>query len=476
MVTPHGLTNRVDINRIVMQGENLAPLECSVQIDTFGKECCTEKKYLFYYRNSIPVPPLSMVDDLLCISTCGVNSVLMNSFINSKSSIKKLQFGVDKCHRIHVGRNRVICPSLKIDKWKKVALDNDSIEDVLEGSHIIQDSNDQKYLGDIISNNGKNDKNIAARVKKGFGIIQQIIAILEEIFFGKYYFSVAKILRESLFINSILLNSEVWYNLTNANIDELEKLDNILLRKIVEVGKSVSTAFLHLELGTRPLRFIIKTRRIMFLQYVLKEKESSLLSQFLKAQMEEPLAGDWWLTARSDLEDLKLNLSLLDIRSMTKNKLKIFVNSAVEKEAFSWLLEKQQKSEKVKNISYAKLELQNHLVKPVLTIDQTKFLIALRSRMLFVRANYPSMQNEQFCPVCSSEVEKVLDTQEHLLDCKTLNRNCTEIIQSAIRYEDIFSENQNKQAEVTLILESRFLLRKKLLLQEIHGNKSIATR
>ena len=37
VVTPHGITERVDINRIVMQGENLAPLE-SVQIDSFGKK------------------------------------------------------------------------------------------------------------------------------------------------------------------------------------------------------------------------------------------------------------------------------------------------------------------------------------------------------------------------------------------------------------------------------------------------------
>ena len=36
-----------------MQGENFAPLECSVQIDTFGKECIIGSKYLFYYRNSI---------------------------------------------------------------------------------------------------------------------------------------------------------------------------------------------------------------------------------------------------------------------------------------------------------------------------------------------------------------------------------------------------------------------------------------
>ena len=171
-----------------------------------------------------------------------------------------------------VESSQVVSPSLKIDKWKKkeiVAPDNSSVEDTHEGYHTIQDNNEQKYLSDI---NGKNYKNIAARVKKGLGTIKQIANILEEIFFGKYYFHVAKILRESLFINSILLNSEVWYRLTNTNIEDLVKLDNKLLRNILEVGQSVPTIFLHLELGTRPFRFIIKTRRILFLQYILKEK------------------------------------------------------------------------------------------------------------------------------------------------------------------------------------------------------------
>ena len=37
VATPHGITDRVDIERIIMQGENFSPLECSVQVDTFGK-------------------------------------------------------------------------------------------------------------------------------------------------------------------------------------------------------------------------------------------------------------------------------------------------------------------------------------------------------------------------------------------------------------------------------------------------------
>ena len=95
VVTSHGLTDRVDINKIVMQGENLAPLECSIQIDTFGKEFVAKNKHLLPYRDGVPVPPLSMVDDL--ISKCGIKSLGMNSF-------KKLQFGENKCHKIHVGK------------------------------------------------------------------------------------------------------------------------------------------------------------------------------------------------------------------------------------------------------------------------------------------------------------------------------------------------------------------------------------
>ena len=113
--TPHGLTERVKINKIVMQGENMAPLECSVQVDSFGRECMSEKKCLFLYRDSVEIPPLSMVDDLLCISNCGIDSVLMNSFISSKTIMKKLQFGEKKCHKIQIGNNQTICLILKVD-------------------------------------------------------------------------------------------------------------------------------------------------------------------------------------------------------------------------------------------------------------------------------------------------------------------------------------------------------------------------
>ena len=59
------------------------------------------------------------------------------------------------------------------------------------------------YLGDIISSDGKN--------KRGLGIINKIMNLLESISFRQQYMEIILLLRESMFINRILNAVEVWY-------------------------------------------------------------------------------------------------------------------------------------------------------------------------------------------------------------------------------------------------------------------------
>ena len=47
-----------------------------------------------------------------CMSVCGTDTVLMNGFI------KKLQFGIEKCHKMHVGRKTCFYSDLFIYNWK----------------------------------------------------------------------------------------------------------------------------------------------------------------------------------------------------------------------------------------------------------------------------------------------------------------------------------------------------------------------
>ena len=167
--TPDGQTDRVNIERIVTQGGTFGPLECSNSIDKIGKNCIDNGKDLNTYKNLVKVRPLAMVDDLLAMSTCGQESVSMNTFMNTQIELKKMRFhtpdknGKTKCHKIHVGPKNNLCPHLEVHGTKMVEVDHDT------------------YLGDIVSSDGKNTKNVRNRISKGIGIISDIMNILEKV-------------------------------------------------------------------------------------------------------------------------------------------------------------------------------------------------------------------------------------------------------------------------------------------------------
>ena len=221
--TPVGKTKSEDIQNIVMQGDVFGSLLCSKQVDLFGKECLEEEKYTYLYKNEVKIPPLTMVDDVMCISECGFKSVMVNSYMESKTSSKKLQFSTSKCKKIHIGKTyeKYKCHSLFVDKWER-SHKNDIIEEICVGKDKMIDTDEDKYLGDIVSKDGRNIKNIQARVKKGKGIVKKICNILEDVPFGKLFFEVAKILRNTLLVSTVLCNSEAWVNLSKSDLDQLE--------------------------------------------------------------------------------------------------------------------------------------------------------------------------------------------------------------------------------------------------------------
>jgi hypothetical protein len=118
-----------------------------------------------------------------------------------------------------------------------------------------------------------------------------------------------------MFLNAILTNSEVWYNLTNSEIEELEALDRCLLRKILGTKMSCPKEALFLETGALPIGALVKSKRVNYLHYLVKEETSSMLSQFFHAQWNNSLKHDWTLQVREDLEDLCIPVDLEYIKS-----------------------------------------------------------------------------------------------------------------------------------------------------------------
>ena len=52
-----GLTNRIKLEELEMQGTVLSNIKCSVQIDSLGKDCLTENKGIYKYKDCISASP-----------------------------------------------------------------------------------------------------------------------------------------------------------------------------------------------------------------------------------------------------------------------------------------------------------------------------------------------------------------------------------------------------------------------------------
>ena len=123
----------------------------------------------------------------------------------------------------------------------------------------------------------KHDKSIKTRVSKGMGQVSTIMMILREVSLGQFFFPMAVLLRNTVMMSSMLLNTETWSNLTKENIEQLESVDIILLKRILDVPTSTPTPSLYLELGLCPIRYKIMGRKVMFLHDILTRKHDEMI-------------------------------------------------------------------------------------------------------------------------------------------------------------------------------------------------------
>jgi hypothetical protein len=75
-----------------------------------------------------------------------------------------------------------------------------------------------------------------------------------------------------MLLNGILTNVEIWYLITDPQIEVLEDIDLMLIRKIVKGHAKAAKEAFFIETGLLPIRFVCMKRRVMYLHHILKKK------------------------------------------------------------------------------------------------------------------------------------------------------------------------------------------------------------
>ena len=206
---------------------------------------------------------------------------------------------------------------------------------------------------------------------------------------------------------------------------------------------------LFLETGTIPVKYVIISRRVNFLHYILCEDENSLLSRFFSAQCSDPIKGDWASQVQKDLQFLNMTMSFEEIASYSKKSFKLLVKDSVRERAFNDLLKAQKGHSKGKEIVFKELGIQSYLkASSPLTTKEKRFLFSARTRGLDLRNNFKQGKTDLRCRLCRSHLED----QPSLLSCTAIEAGGIE----QMNYNDIFSDNLERLTAMTKVLHKKY--------------------
>ena len=283
------------------------------------------------------------------------------------------------------------------------------------------------------------------------------MSTVNQVMLGHYHFEVALIMRDAILISKMIYSSEIWYNITKQQYSKLETIDEMFLRKLLDLPSSTPRISLYSECGKTPIKYLIKTRRLMFYWHVLQLNSDELVFRFFTAQKLRPVKNDWVLQIEKDKADVGLeNMADEDIKKISNQKFKTFLKTKINQLKIKEFKEVQKKQSKTKNLMLRNSDSPTqYILSKNLCVKEVQTLFKLKTRMINVKNNSKTSNSEDmWCRTCSLFCE----TQEHLYICSEIRKHLPNVKFENFNYDMLKRkvEEQEKFAKIyTLILQAR---------------------
>ena len=385
IITGVGVSEESEIGESVKQGTVLATSLAALHTDNINTYF--KGTGLGIYYGNINIQNLLFQDDIVRLENNATNLNKANKINEVYQNIKRMEFHQDK----------TVCMTLK--GKDQIKLNNREIKNVKT----------YKYLGDIVTSDGKYDEMIKQRGNVITGATIEIINIIKSI----ENINIHKII---IYYNAIILsrltyNSEAWGELTKSNIEALEKIQNKALKRLLNLPQSTPSKGLLHELGIPSIYHIIAKKKIIFMKKILTFKPENLTRRIFEEQAHMP--GKTWRKSTNNLIE-ELNIS--NIKTSSKNNLKNTIKKSIKaNEEKQFQLYKTQ-SQKCKNIT-TKFSTPDYIKS--LPLNEAITILKLKLEMTDVKTNYKNKYGNLKCEACNEgEPEDV----QHLIKCKTVSK------------------------------------------------------
>ena len=425
--TKYGTTRVVDMAVGGKQGSRLTGRMFSKMMDLLEDEirpANTEFKI-----NDLSIATLLWVDDVVSCTEGSNNQHKVLQIINEFAVKHKLQWGSEKCQVMKVGKH----PD-ETDEWTL-------------GNMTIHKTDAYKYLGDIVTADGKNEKNIENRKNKITAATIGINTIASSDVLRQIETAVILELHEKVNIPALLTNAEAW-TLSKGEKTEIERAEIQSLKYLFDLPAHTPTPGIIFSFGVPYTIHRIDQKRFLYLHHILSQDDNTWTKMALN-QLNNLNLG-WAKSVNEALVDYNLHTEYATIRQMTTRQWTRIVKEKVDIKNKRRLLEDCHRKENGETIIKTKTA---HLVqrmndnsyewKPDKELTQcskqeTKALIIARFHMLECGQNYKGTLKE-VCVTCNCP-----DDENHRLnECVRFRDINFYDAETKINFQDVFSTDLN---------------------------------
>ena len=242
------------------------------------------------------------------------------------------------------------------------------------------------YLGDVFNMHGDNDSLIQDRIRRGTKATICITSLMQETNLGIHETNVWLLLYRSLFLSTVLFNSQTWSRLRKKDVNKLKVMQQKFLKRIFSLPSSTPNSFLFLELGVLPIEVEINKRQLMYLHRILQLPTDDPVHQMFDVQVTLDQQGEenWWSGVKPLLTKYGLPQDLNLLKQLSKDAFKRLVSRNLKAVTFDSLVAECKSLKKTADLTYTSFEMQSYLKH--LFPNQAKHIIRSRCQILDLKS------------------------------------------------------------------------------------------
>ena len=423
--TKFGLTREIEMEIGGRQGSRVTGRMFAKLIDLLAEESLANGSGFQLFEDLI-IPMLLWIDDVVTFAERMENQLSVLKHMDQFAKDHKIRWGKEKCQVMKVGKHN-----------------DDNSFDWKIGEMSINETDSYKYLGDIISNDGTNTKNIQARKHKAASTTISIKTIASNETFKQIGTSVLMELHDTTTLSALLTNSESW-TLNKSEKLEIERIEIQSIKLLFDLPVHTPTPALIHSFGLLYASLRVEKRQLIYLWKVTQRDSQHWTRKTINQVMTKNIG--WGKYINETLTKHKLPTDLKIIGRLNKNEWTKQVNEAIEKNNKERLLDDLHKTESGTKRKKSKtafivdsIEKSDYKRGPLpeimmCTKHETKVILTSRFGMLECGRNFKGSQQE-ICKDCHS-----IDDESHRLNHCTRFRDTNKCdCRTKIDFNTIFS-------------------------------------